>query len=250
MLGPCAPSTPGTCEADGGWRFGIPAASAVESPPIYGALRLQYPNSRDCLRPRDVAWRMDFHSGFRGSTVGLVRLGRIGKAVVKRCLAFGTTVLVYAPHPDMAFVLEHRVRLVTLDALLREADFVALHLPVNAETARFINRERLALMRPTAFLVNTARGALVDEAALYDSLAAGRLAGAGLHTFAEEPPWSSRPLSLPNFILRPHSAASDQCVKRATLNRAVCSILVVARGVDPGPRLLLNPDVLRALPPN
>ncbi len=199
---------------------------------------------------RDRAWRLDFHPGFWGSTVGIVGLGRIGKAVAKRCLAFGTTVLVYEPQPDMIFVREHGVRLVSLDVLLQEADFVTLHLPASAETARFVNRERLALMKPTAFLVNTARGALVDEAALYDALAAGRLAGAGLDTFAEEPPWNSRLLSLPNVILSPHSAASDQRAKRATLTRAVSSILAVARGADPGPGFLLNPEVLRVLPPN
>lgn len=199
---------------------------------------------------RDRIWRMDFHPGFWGSTVGIVGLGRIGKAVARRCLAFGTTALAYEPQPDMAFVREHGVRLVPLETLLREADFVTLHLPASAETAQFVSRERLALMKPTAFLVNTARGALVDEAALYDALASGRLAGAGLDTFAEEPPWRSRLLSLPNVVLSPHSAASDQRAKIAVLRRAVDSIVAVAVGRNPGPGLLLNPEVLGASPPN
>lgn len=199
---------------------------------------------------KDGKWQMDFHPGFWGSTVGIVGLGRIGKAVARRCLAFGTTVLVYEPQPDTTFVREYAVRLVPLDTLLREADFVTLHLPASADTARFVNRERLALMKPTAFLVNTARGALVDEAALYDALTSGRLAGAGLDTFAEEPPWRSCLLSLPNVILSPHSAASDQRAKTAVLRRAVDSIVAVAMGRNPGPGLLLNPEVLGNVSPN
>ena len=205
-------------------------------------------NHHQQVRGRE--WQMDFHPGFWGSTVGIVGLGRIGKAVARRCLAFGTTVMVHEPQPDMAFVRGHGVRLAPLDSLLREADFVTLHLPASAETTRFVNRERLALMKRTAFLVNTARGALVDEAALCDALAAGRLAGAGLDTFAEEPPWNSRLLSLPNVILSPHSAASDQRAKTAVLRRAVDSIVAVAAGRNPGPGLLLNPEALGALPPN
>jgi phosphoglycerate dehydrogenase-like enzyme len=198
---------------------------------------------------RDRTWQMDFHPGFWGSTVGIVGLGRIGKAVARRCLAFQTTVVVYEPQPDMTFVREHGVHLVTLEALLREADFVTLHLPASAETARFVNRERLALMKPTAFLVNTARGSLVDETALYDALASGRLAGAGLDTFAEEPPWNSRLPSLSNVILSPHSAASDRRAKAAVLRRAVDSIIAVVAGRSPGPGLLLNPEVLAGAPP-
>ena len=205
-------------------------------------------NHHQQVRGRE--WQMDFHPGFWGSTVGIVGLGRIGKAVARRCLAFGTTVMVHEPQPDMAFVRGHGVRLAPLDSLLREADFVTLHLPASAETNRFVNRERLALMKRTAFLVNTARGALVDEAALCNALAAGRLAGAGLDTFAEEPPWNSRLLSLPNVILSPHSAASDQRAKTAVLRRAVDSIVAVAAGRNPGPGLLLNPEALGALPPN
>jgi phosphoglycerate dehydrogenase-like enzyme len=92
----------------------------------------------------------------------------------------------------MTFVREHGVRLVPLDTLLREADIGTLRLPASAPTARFVNRDRRALMKPGAFLVTAGRGALVDEAALYDAPASGRLAGAGLDTFAEEPPWKSR----------------------------------------------------------
>lgn len=195
---------------------------------------------------RQRRWIMDFHPGLWGSTVGIIGLGRIGKAVARRCHGFQTTILAYEPEPDLEFVRSLDIRLVPLETLLREADFVTLHLPSIPQTTRFINRERLALMKPTAFLVNTARGTLVDEAALAEALAAGRLAGAGLDVFAAEPPWDSPILSLDNVLLSPHSAASDQRAKRAVLKRAVESILAVADGRDPGPGLVLNPEVLRS----
>jgi len=124
-------------------------------------------------------WITDFHRGFWRATVGIVGLGRIGKAVARRCQGFETRTLAYDPVPDTIFARDHGVHLVPLDTLLREADIVTLHLPLTAETVRFINRDRLALMRPTAFLINTARGAIVDEEALAEALTAGRLAGAG-----------------------------------------------------------------------
>ncbi|MBI2002457.1 MAG: phosphoglycerate dehydrogenase [candidate division NC10 bacterium] len=189
-------------------------------------------------------WITDFHRGFWRATVGIVGLGRIGKAVARRCQGFETRILAYDPVPDTTFACDHGVHLVPLDALLREADFVTLHLPLTAETVRFINRDRLALMRPTAFLINTARGAIVDEEALAEALTAGRLAGAGLDAFAVEPPFGSPLLTLDRVIVSPHAAGSDERATAAMLTRCVDSILAVARGDDPGPGLVLNPEVL------
>ena len=104
-------------------------------------------------------WKTEFRPGLWRSTVGVVGLGRIGQAVVRRCRGFSMTILAYEPYPDRDFVREHGVELVSLEELLRRADLVTLHCPATPENRHLINRERLALMKPTAHLVNTARGA-------------------------------------------------------------------------------------------
>src|SRR3990172_5632700 len=163
------------------------------------------------------------------------------RAVARRCQGFETRTLAYDPVPDTIFARDHGVHLVPLDTLLREADIVTLHLPLAAETVRFINRDRLALMRPTAFLINTGRGAIVDEEALAEALTAGRLAGAGLDAFTVEPPFGSPLLTLDRVIVSPHAAGSDERATAAMLMRCADSILAVARGEDPGPGLGFNP---------
>jgi D-3-phosphoglycerate dehydrogenase / 2-oxoglutarate reductase len=193
-------------------------------------------------------WIMDLHPGLWGSTVGIVGLGRIGKAVARRCHACRTLLLAYEPQPDLDFVCEYDVRLVPLDTLLRESDFVTLHLPSTPATVGLMDRKHLALMKPTAYLINTARGTLVNEADLAEALASRRIAGAGLDVFAVEPPWASPLLTAENVVLSPHSAASDQRAKAAVLRRAVDSIVAVVAGRSPGPGLLLNPEVLGSAP--
>src|SRR4030088_652772 len=97
-------------------------------------------------------------------------LGNIGPGVARRARGFDMRVLAYEPYPDQAFVREHGVELVPLERVFAESDFITLHLPASAETARMVNARLLALMKPTAYLINSARGALVDEDALYDVL--------------------------------------------------------------------------------
>lgn len=190
-------------------------------------------------------WIADFHPGLWRKTLGILGLGRIGKAVARRCRGFELRLLAYDSVPDTAFVREHGIHLVPLETLLREADFVTLHLPLNAETIGFLNRERLALMKPTAFLINTARGAIVDEAALAEALNSGRLAGAGLDAFATEPPFASPLLASDRVVVSPHAAGSDETAEVAMATRCVESILALARDEDPGPGLVLNPEALR-----
>lgn len=120
---------------------------------------------------------------------------------------------------------------------------MTLHVPHTPETDRFIDRARLRLMKPSAFLINTARGGLVDEQALYEALAEGRLAGAGLDVFREEPLPPGSPLRrLDNVVLTPHAAGSDLAAEAATWQCCVDSILAVGRGEAPPAALLLNPD--------
>jgi D-3-phosphoglycerate dehydrogenase len=141
-------------------------------------------------------------------TIGIVGLGRIGKAVARRAQGFSMKVLGFDEYPDRQWAEREGVSLVGLDELLREADFVSLHLPGSPGTRGFIGAGELARMKPTAYLINTARGEVVDEEALFSALQTGKLAGAGLDVFAQEPPEKSSPLlSLPNVVLAPHVAA-------------------------------------------
>ncbi|MBI3457407.1 MAG: phosphoglycerate dehydrogenase [Candidatus Rokubacteria bacterium] len=189
-------------------------------------------------------WRTEFRPGLWRATVGIVGLGRIGQAVARRCRGFEMRILAYEPAPNLAFVREHGIELVSLDELLRQADLVTLHCPATAEARHLINRERLALMKPTAHLINTARGTLVDEAALYEALRSGRPAGAALDVFEREPLTSSPLFGLDNVILSPHLAGVDVTSEAAMANRAIDAILAVRRGEAPAGECLVNPAVL------
>jgi D-3-phosphoglycerate dehydrogenase len=143
-----------------------------------------------------------------GKTVLVVGFGRIGTRTVKRCLAMEMNVLVYDPFKSAAEISAAGAEPVSdLDAALPRADFVSIHCPKSPETVGLFNATRLAKMKPTAFLINTARGGIVDEAALHAALTTGKLAGAGLDVFAQEPPPADNPLfKLNNVITAPHLA--------------------------------------------
>ena len=131
-----------------------------------------------------------------------------------------------------------------LERLLQHADIVTLHCPASPATRHMINVERLALMKPTAYLINTARGPLVDEAALYDALVGGRLAGAGLDVFEREPLTASPLFALDNVLLSPHVAGVDLTSEVAMADRAIDAILAVRHGRVPAGDCLLNPGAL------
>jgi D-3-phosphoglycerate dehydrogenase len=191
-------------------------------------------------------WKTEFHPGLWRATVGVVGLGRIGQAVARRCRGFDMTILAYEPYPDLNFVRAHGVELVSLEELLRRADLVTLHCPATAENRHLINRDRLALMKPTAHLVNTARGTLVDESALHEALVTGRIAGAGLDVFEKEPLFDSALFGLDNVVLSPHVAGIDETSEVAMANRAIDAILAVWRGEAPPRECVVNPEALRA----
>jgi D-3-phosphoglycerate dehydrogenase / 2-oxoglutarate reductase len=196
------------------------------------------------VRVAGRGWGCSFHPGLWGRCIGIVGLGRIGKAMARRASAFAMRVLAADPLPDRTFAAASGIELVPLDELLRTADVVSLHTPLAPETRHLIGRRELALMKPGAFVINTARGGLIDEAALYEALAAGRLAGAGLDVFEAEPPEGSPLLDLPNVLLAPHAAGMDEAAERLMGERCVASILAIHRGQDPGPGYVLNPEVL------
>ena len=143
-------------------------------------------------------------------TVGVVGLGRIGVLVAQRLMAFGTKVVAYDPYVSSARAAQMGVRLVGLDELLAEADFITVHLPKTPETVGLIGEEQLRRVKPTAVLVNAARGGIVDEAALFAALKEGRLAGAGLDVYAKEPCTDSPLFELDNVVALPHLGASTR----------------------------------------
>jgi phosphoglycerate dehydrogenase-like enzyme len=146
-----------------------------------------------------------------GQTVGIVGMGRIGQAVADRLDGFGVRVIFADPFQDSLKTVKQNRRCVDLVTLLTESDVVTLHLPLTEATRCLIDRRELARMKPGAIIVNTARGGLINEAALCEALNAGRLAGAGLDVFEQEPQPADTPLSrFNNVVLTPHIAAGTR----------------------------------------
>ncbi len=146
--------------------------------------------------------------GLTGKTLGSLGLGNIGAEMVRIMQPLGLTFIAHDPNVDEAAARALGVRLVGLEELFRESDFVTVNCPLSPATRGIVNAERLALMKPTAFLINTARGPIVDQPALTAALQARRIAGAGLDVFNPEPPSSDDPLlKLDNVVLAPHAIA-------------------------------------------
>jgi phosphoglycerate dehydrogenase-like enzyme len=157
-----------------------------------------------------------------GRTVGLIGLGAIGSRMAELLKPFGVRLLAATYGPDAGRAAAVGARHVTVETLLRESDIVSLHLRLSADTQGYLGRDRLALMKPSAFLINTARGAIVDKAALLDVLREGRIAGAALDVFHEEPIPAGDPiLGLSNVVLTPHNGGQTREVIDAGLLRAV-----------------------------
>jgi D-3-phosphoglycerate dehydrogenase / 2-oxoglutarate reductase len=179
----------------------------------------------------------------RGCTLGVAGLGRIGKAVALRGECFGMRLLATETVPDMAFVAKHGITLMPFEQLLAESDYLSLHVPFLAESKHLINRRALSLMKPTAFLINTARGGLVCEADLIEALRGKRLGGAGLDVFEDEPVSRTSPLlSFDNVVLTPHAAGTDLRSRDDMALSAAQAIVGLSRGEWPAEQIV-NPDV-------
>ena len=143
-----------------------------------------------------------------GKTIGILGLGAIGKQLALRLNGFDCKILAFDPFADVLFATDHHIELAALDKLIREADFISLHLPLLPETRGMINESFLGKMKKGSFLVNTSRGEVVDEEALLKALQSGHLKGAGLDAFIAEPPDPKHPLlALPQVIATPHLGA-------------------------------------------
>jgi glycerate dehydrogenase len=163
------------------------------------------------------------------TTLGIVGRGAIGKAVEQIALAFGMKVL-FAEHKGAG---EIRPGYTAFDTVLRDSDVITLHLPLNAQTRHLISTAEFALMKPGALLINTARGGLVDEAALLDALRSARIGGAGFDVLGKEPPREGNPLlelDLPNFILTPHIAWSGRNAMQSLADQLIANIEAYAAG--------------------
>lgn len=152
------------------------------------------------------AWPRLFGTDVHGKTLGIIGLGNIGKEVARRATGFSMRVIAHDPYPDTAFAQGQGIELLPLDSLLAEADYVTLHIGLNDATRHLLDARRLALMKPGAHLINAARGGIIDENALFKALEAGRLGGAALDVFEEEPANAHPLYALPNVIASPHIA--------------------------------------------
>ena len=180
----------------------------------------------------------DFHL----QTLGIIGLGRIGKRVARRAKGFSMRIVATDPVWDDEFASEFGIERLSLEDLLRQSDYVTLHTPSEPQTYHLIDAERLALMKPTAFLVNCARGAVVDAAAAYDALKARQIAGAGLDVFEDEPLGMSPLCELDNVILTPHAAHYNPLSNKRVSEMALANAVNVLLGKEP--LSCVNPEVL------
>ncbi|MGI6037387.1 MAG: hydroxyacid dehydrogenase [Limnochordia bacterium] len=175
-----------------------------------------------------------------GKTLGLIGLGRIGRHLAHMCrAAFDMEVVAYDPYVKSA---PDSIKLASLEEVLRAGDFISIHVPLTEETKDLIAAPQLAMMKETAFIINTARGGIINEEALHGALVAGEIAGAGLDVFVKEPPPADHPLvQLDNVVVTPHTgAATEEALKRMaiTVSEEVLAVLEGRR-----PRHLVNPEV-------
>ncbi len=197
---------------------------------ILAACRLASTAEADLRTGRWKGWGVTQYLGcdVHDATIGIVGFGRIGRAVARRAGGFGMRVLHHARRPtnEPGYVAD-------LDALLAEADIISLHTPGGAATHHLIDARRLALMKPTAVLVNTARGTVVDELALAEALHAGRLFAAGLDVYENEPLIEPRLLSAPRTVLLPHIGSASHATRTRMATMATAAVATVLAGGTP-----------------
>ncbi len=184
-------------------------------------------------------------SSLYGETLGLISFGRIARQVARRAQAFDLRVIAYDPHVEAEGASAVGVELVSLEALLRESDYVSVHAPLTPSTRRLLSDREFEHMKPTALVFNTGRGGVIDEAALVRALGAGQIAGAGIDVFEQEPFSPDNPLiGMENVVLTPHAAGySDEAIR--TVRRLAAAEMVRMLGGE-RPLNLVNPTVSTA----
>lgn len=160
---------------------------------------------------REGIWVKDVGHELIGATVGIIGYGAVGRRLAKLLKGFDCKIIIYDPYPKPDVIKEDGVTLVPLEELFKTADAVSIHVNYSETTHHMVNKDTLKLMKPTAVIVNTARGNVIDEEALAESLRMGRIAGAGLDVFAQEPlPLTSPLLTLENTVLTPHVSSQTE----------------------------------------
>jgi glyoxylate reductase len=202
---------------------------------------------------RTGQWKVSWHPSMMlgrdiyNATIGIVGAGRIGYAVAKRAKGFDMKILFYdvVPRPEMEKDLG--AKRVELDTLLKESDFVSIHVPLMKETHHLVNAERLKLMKKTAYLINNSRGPVVDEKALYEALKEGKIAGAGLDVFEQEPTPVDNPLlKLDSVVVAPHISSASYETRSKMAEMVAENLVAFFEGKKP-PNLV-NPDALKIRP--
>ncbi|ODN31171.1 2-hydroxyacid dehydrogenase [Fervidobacterium thailandense] len=183
-----------------------------------------------------VGWKPKLFLGYDlfGKTIGIVGMGRIGQAVARRALGFGMRV-VYHNRRRLPEDIEHQYHAtyLPLDELMKVSDFISIHTPLTKETYHLIDRERISLMKPTAILVNTARGPVVDEQALYEALKEGKIAGAGFDVYENEPELTPGLEKLDNVVLLPHIGSATYETRERMSEMVALNIIDVMEGRIP-----------------
>jgi glyoxylate reductase len=202
---------------------------------------------------RTGQWKVGWHPSMMqgrdvyNATIGIVGAGRIGYAVAKRATGFGMKILFYDVVPRPEIEKDFGAKKVDLDTLFRESDFVSIHVPLMKETHHLVNAEKLKLMKKTAYLINNSRGPVVDEKALYASLKEGRIAGAGLDVFEQEPTPVDNPLlKLDNVVVAPHISSASYETRSKMAEMVAENLVAFFEGKKP-PNLI-NPDVQKVRP--
>jgi D-3-phosphoglycerate dehydrogenase len=198
-------------------------------------------------------WAMLPGYNLEGKTIGIIGLGNIGVRVAIRAQCFGMKIMAYDPYltddtmtSTMLFPRELGVELVDLDTILKESDFITIHAPITKKTIHMIGKKEFDLMKPTTFIINTSRGGILDEDALYKALCKKEIAGAALDVYEKEPPAKNHPLfQFDNVIVTPHIAwCTHESMKRSNIIVAK-EIKKVLENRLPNPKFLANPQVLR-----
>jgi glyoxylate reductase len=202
---------------------------------------------------RTGQWKVSWHPAMlagrdvHSATIGIVGAGRIGYAVAKRAKGFDMKILFYDVVPRPEIEKDLGAKKVDMDTLLKESDFVSIHVPLMKETHHLINAEKFKLMKKTAYLINNSRGPVVDEKALYEALKKGQIAGAGLDVFEHEPtPLDNPLLKLDNVVVAPHISSASLETRSKMAEMVAENLIAFFQGKKP-PNLV-NPDVMKIKP--